>query len=181
MNLTFTTPISRNFLANFGVAGKGERGGVDAGRDLVRGNEVVVSAVIRHAQNQVKPAVPVNGGDLAACGIGHGLSNDVGRAAVVGSTLAVVRRGGGHGRLGGCCRYRGRGFVVGGKGGHGSHAAEEHDGRQQGGKTGSFFHSGVLLKLIPSFSMGNTAQFPPYGLSTAPTAAARHLRCQNAR
>ena len=28
---------------------------------------------------------------------------------------------------------------------------------------------------------GNTAQFPPYGLSTAPTAAARHLRCQNAR
>jgi len=29
--------------------------------------------------------------------------------------------------------------------------------------------------------MGNTAQFPPNGLSTAPTAAARHLRCQNAR
>ena len=28
---------------------------------------------------------------------------------------------------------------------------------------------------------GNTAQFPPYGLSTAPAAAARHLRCQNAR
>ena len=25
------------------------------------------------------------------------------------------------------------------------------------------------------------AQFPPYGLSTAPAAAARHLRCQNAR
>ena len=24
---------------------------------------------------------------------------------------------------------------------------------------------------------GNTAQFPPYGLSTAPAAAARHLRC----
>ena len=29
--------------------------------------------------------------------------------------------------------------------------------------------------------LGNTAQFPPYGLSTAPAAAARHLRCQNAR
>ena len=28
---------------------------------------------------------------------------------------------------------------------------------------------------------GNTAQFPPDGLSTAPAAAARHLRCQNAR
>jgi hypothetical protein len=27
----------------------------------------------------------------------------------------------------------------------------------------------------------NTAQFPPDGLSTAPAAAARHLRCQNAR
>ena len=31
------------------------------------------------------------------------------------------------------------------------------------------------------FILGNTAQFPPYGLSTAPAAAARHLRCQNAR
>jgi len=29
--------------------------------------------------------------------------------------------------------------------------------------------------------LGNTAQFPPSGLSTAPAAAARHLRCQNAR
>jgi len=28
---------------------------------------------------------------------------------------------------------------------------------------------------------GNTAQFPPSGLSTASAAAARHLRCQNAR
>ncbi len=28
---------------------------------------------------------------------------------------------------------------------------------------------------------GYTAQFPPCGLSTAPAAAARHLRCQNAR
>ena len=33
----------------------------------------------------------------------------------------------------------------------------------------------------PSFAYGNTAQFPPNGLSTAPAAAARHLRCQNAR
>ena len=32
-----------------------------------------------------------------------------------------------------------------------------------------------------TFSLGNTAQFPPSGLSTAPAAAARHLRCQNAR
>ena len=30
-------------------------------------------------------------------------------------------------------------------------------------------------------TLGNTAQFPPYGLSTAPAAAARHLCCQNAR
>ncbi|MFR4668076.1 MAG: hypothetical protein ACLT8A_15345 [Subdoligranulum sp.] len=29
--------------------------------------------------------------------------------------------------------------------------------------------------------LGNAAQFPPDGLSTAPAAAARHLRCQNAR
>ena len=29
--------------------------------------------------------------------------------------------------------------------------------------------------------LGSTAQFPPCGLSTAPAAAARHLRCQNAR
>ncbi len=29
------------------------------------------------------------------------------------------------------------------------------------------------------FIQGNTAQFPPCGLSTAPAAAARHLRCQN--
>ena len=36
-----------------------------------------------------------------------------------------------------------------------------------------------LLKFLKS--KGNTAQFPPYGLSTAPAAAARHLRCQNAR
>ena len=28
---------------------------------------------------------------------------------------------------------------------------------------------------------GSTAQFPPNGLSTAPAAAAWHLRCQNAR
>ena len=31
------------------------------------------------------------------------------------------------------------------------------------------------------FPSANTAQFPPCGLSTAPAAAARHLRCQNAR
>jgi len=31
------------------------------------------------------------------------------------------------------------------------------------------------------FIYGNTAQFPPCGLSTAPAAAARHLCCQNAR
>ena len=31
------------------------------------------------------------------------------------------------------------------------------------------------------YNLGNTAQFPPNGLSTAPSAAARHLRCQNAR
>jgi len=31
------------------------------------------------------------------------------------------------------------------------------------------------------FYYGNTAQFPPDGLSTAPAAAARHLRCQTRR
>ena len=30
-------------------------------------------------------------------------------------------------------------------------------------------------------TFGNTAQVPPCGLSTAPAATARHLRCQNAR
>ena len=35
--------------------------------------------------------------------------------------------------------------------------------------------------LLLNKPFGNTAQFPPYGLSTAPAAAARHLRCQNAR
>ncbi|MDD6425807.1 MAG: hypothetical protein PUF92_10135, partial [Subdoligranulum variabile] len=34
-------------------------------------------------------------------------------------------------------------------------------------------------KSVPPY--GNTAQFPPNGLSTAPAAAAQHLRCQNAR
>ena len=29
--------------------------------------------------------------------------------------------------------------------------------------------------------LGSTAQFPPDGSSTVPAAAARHLRCQNAR
>ena len=29
-------------------------------------------------------------------------------------------------------------------------------------------------------TLGNTAQFPPSGLSTASAAAAQHLRCQNA-
>ena len=37
--------------------------------------------------------------------------------------------------------------------------------------------AGSVLDLL----YGNTAQFPPCGLSTAPAAAARHLRCQNAR
>ena len=40
----------------------------------------------------------------------------------------------------------------------------------------AFWGSRAVLYII-----GNTAQFPPDGLSTAPTAAARHLRCQNAR
>ena len=34
---------------------------------------------------------------------------------------------------------------------------------------------------VSGMPYGNTAQFPPCGLSTAPAAAARHLRCQNAR
>ena len=42
------------------------------------------------------------------------------------------------------------------------------------------FAISVSPKLAYKF-YGNTAQFPPCGLSTAPAAAARHLRCQNAR
>ena len=34
---------------------------------------------------------------------------------------------------------------------------------------------------VLGFCIGSTAQFPPDGLSTAPAAATRHLRCQNAR
>ena len=42
-------------------------------------------------------------------------------------------------------------------------------------------HVGRAATKIPSRLQikGNTAQFPPCGLSTAPAAAARHLRCQN--
>ena len=39
----------------------------------------------------------------------------------------------------------------------------------------------IFAAAIAALPLGNTAQFPPYGLSTAPAAAARHLRCQNAR
>ena len=35
--------------------------------------------------------------------------------------------------------------------------------------------------LLHKYPLGNTAQFPPDGLSTAPASAARHLRRQNAR
>ena len=42
------------------------------------------------------------------------------------------------------------------------------------------YGKGDQLHNRPQF-LGNTAQFPPDGLSTAPAAAARHLRCQNAR
>ena len=35
--------------------------------------------------------------------------------------------------------------------------------------------------LLHKYPLGNPAQFPPDGLSTAPASAARHLRCQNAR
>ena len=44
-------------------------------------------------------------------------------------------------------------------------------------------HAGVLRDAVETKEKykGNTVQFPPCGLSTAPAAAARHLRCQNAR
>ena len=42
-------------------------------------------------------------------------------------------------------------------------------------------NANVLSGLAVFMPYGNTAQFPPCGLSTAPAAAARHLRCQNAR
>ena len=43
------------------------------------------------------------------------------------------------------------------------------------------FPGGSAIMVPVLFYYGNTAQFPPDGLSTAPAAAARHLRCQNAR
>ena len=43
------------------------------------------------------------------------------------------------------------------------------------------FPGGYAIMVPVLFYYGNTAQFPPDGLSTAPAAAARHLRCQNAR
>ena len=45
-------------------------------------------------------------------------------------------------------------------------------------------HNELAVQIVRQMCIrdrGNTAQFPPYGLSTAPAAAARHLRCQNAR
>ena len=55
-------------------------------------------------------------------------------------------------------------------------------------KENNFLTKSVFVGFLPLqaavkriFPYGNTAQFPPYGLSTAPAAAARHLRCQNAR
>ncbi|MBP7944404.1 MAG: hypothetical protein KAZ19_03115, partial [Gemmiger sp.] len=39
----------------------------------------------------------------------------------------------------------------------------------------------LYLSFVFYYTKGNTAQLPPDGLSTAPAAAARHLRCQNAR
>jgi len=63
--------------------------------------------------------------------------------------------------------------------------------RQQGGVTQPRRQSGAVrarlcgkasaVREAAAGSKGNTAQFPPDGLSTAPAAAARHLRCQNAR
>ena len=62
---------------------------------------------------------------------------------------------------------------------------------QQGGMTQPRRQSGAVRARLcgkasavredAAGSKGNTAQFPPDGLSTAPAAAARHLRCQNAR
>ena len=43
------------------------------------------------------------------------------------------------------------------------------------------FHLRSTVTGHARFYKGNTAQFPPDGLSTAPAAAAQQLRCQNAR
>ena len=44
-----------------------------------------------------------------------------------------------------------------------------------------FFVLVLFAAVTSSIALTESAQFPPYGLSTASAAAARHLRCQNAR
>jgi hypothetical protein len=48
-------------------------------------------------------------------------------------------------------------------------------------KAADFLSAAFFARMYWKKAKGSTAQFPPYGLSTASAAAARHLRCQNAR
>ena len=52
---------------------------------------------------------------------------------------------------------------------------------QKCGRAGCPHPAEEAAPLLLNKPFGNTAQFPPDGLSTVPAAAARHLRCQNAR
>ena len=56
-----------------------------------------------------------------------------------------------------------------------------YSGKKHSGQSGPPILFAPLRAAHQHDSLGNTAQFPPCGLSTAPAAAARHLRCQNAR
>ena len=53
--------------------------------------------------------------------------------------------------------------------------------RQNALRANKLLHPAFAVYGCMCYTKGNTAQFPPCGLSTAPAAAARHLRCQNAR
>ena len=57
------------------------------------------------------------------------------------------------------------------------HLGEHHPGKRRPMPA----LSAKAVRRVLTVTQGNTAQFPPYGLSTTPAAAARHLRCQNAR
>ena len=50
--------------------------------------------------------------------------------------------------------------------------------RQNALRANKLLHSAFAVYGCMCYTKGNTAQFPPCGLSTAPAAAARHLRCQ---
>ena len=60
-------------------------------------------------------------------------------------------------------------------------ACSDSPDRQNALRANKLLHPAFAVYGCMCYTKGNTAQFPPCGLSTAPAAAARHLRCQNAR